>query len=289
LAEKFWIESPVRLYGVESEEPTLYSERFGELHLSEKLIAKNDDKIPDGVGDYSVMIEAMAQNFDDLKRKTELAKQVAELLDKLWIYPTSYPITATDFSKFQMKVVEPIPESWSTNYDEVEKSVSKDKGLMYGRVSISGGSSWIIFDKLPLEYGCKALSNYDSLKDAEKYLIDLQHAYLTAEHRPRPIFLLAKAIEIVESLARGNTRKDKSKYLNDLLGKEQSMDLRELLKTANTSREIRHAIRKKADDPELHPNIGQEMIAEFASNANNIIRCLVCNRLDIPFHFLERK
>lgn len=289
MAEKFWVESPVRLYGIESGEPSLYSETIGELHFSEKFIAKDDCKIPECVGEYSVVIEAMANNFDDLKRKTELAKEAAELLDKLWIYPTSYPITVTDFSKFQMRVVEPIPEAWSTNYDEVEKSVSNRQSLMYGKVSISGGSSWIVFDKFPLEYACRALSKYDGLNEAEKYLIDLQHLYLTTDHRPSPIFLLAKAMEIVESLVPGKTRKDKSCYVDDMLGKKLPLDLGDLLKIANTSREIRHAIRKKASEPELHPNVGQEMITEFAKNSNNIIRCIVCNRIDIPFHFLEQK
>jgi len=159
---------------------------------------------------------------------------------------------------------------------------------MHGKVSISGDNSWISFDQFPLEHACKALSKYDGLNEAERYLIDLQHLYLTTNSRPRPIFLLAKAIEIVESLVPGNSRKDKSRYIDNLLGKNVSMDLGELLKIANTSREIRHAIRRKAIKPELHPNIGQEMITEFAKNANNIIRCLICNRMEIPFYFLER-
>jgi len=273
-SETFVLTSKPHLYVIRTtKEP--YEEAVDGLMIRELFEPVHDDTLPDGIGNYSIVIEGVVTSESEIWTMSEKAHQLAEDLNRTWTYVCGHPINVARLGL----TVRTAPPGWMTDVPEIRERISaKRSGLTCGSIEIKT-RYWVFCSDFPLR---RALRVRESLLDASvivRTLISLHHMALTSRESEVRLLLLAKALEIVRAILPGRRDQEKQRKLPyEIISELRRGSLDWLSEIANSRLDVRHAIRNK-NGPKLHRRISKEERKDFEHDANLVICSVVCGEL----------
>jgi hypothetical protein len=284
-------ESPKKYYGVLTD-CELFGTQDGEWRIYEHCGPDRPEMLglPAEVCCYSVVLEAEVSTQEQLQARQQDVLELTRDLDRVWTYAAGSPFSATPHPTLLLNKG---PERWYTNYKDVDRAIERARSLspfvIEGEWSIEP-RQWIQMPVWPLKRALNILEPYRSALVETYALIELHYQSLTSRNTNRRLLILAKSLDLVESLLPGPKRASdkkqlrafKQKQLPDEVTRELEHGqhtLHWLFGIANSKRETRHTVNEKAAS--LLPEITTPERRSFFHDADLIIRGVVARQFGI--------
>lgn len=247
-----------------------------------------DTRNDNAIYEYSITIERDIQKKkdrgDQTKEMLKFRKEAFSIIESLklvWPYVFGRPQTAN--REIQSR---DSPRFWTTNSRDLINKLHYQE--IRAEVSVAN-IPWVILPYYSLPKLIEARSAYKEGDYEIRQLVQFHQDILILNNlkheksspgRHAVLFLLAKALELVQAILPGSKRKEKLTAVSERTREELSSDLDWLFNVANNRLEIRHVVRDK-NNVELHPPLTQEERSQFEQDASLLIRDTVCRHLGV--------
>lgn len=251
-----------------------FSTSIGPWRISEIYKPDVHKDVRPGLGSYSVVLEADVETIEELLDLHAAGVTFCEEFEPAWLYVWSTPLHGFGWGR-HIERLRP-PKGWSTNYDELHRSLHLEKWSVYGEMSIQS-RHWMFGPSLPLQRALRVREEIAASDEVLQALVRFHYQAHTAGNIEGSVFFLCKGFEIAREMLPGKSTK-KDRNLPDHVRNKLRQPLHQLFGVANYRLETRHALRTKGDSPSLHPSLGSDLRA-FVEDVDLILRTVACMKL----------
>lgn len=174
------------------------------------------------------------------------------------------------------------PKDWTTNSGEILDEMHPSQYKIETSIDTE---TWFVAPFRPLN---RLLIAYNGYKESDNHLTYLIQFYNDARiaHIEASLLIYAKALEILDSALKGNSKKQKTENLPESIKSDLTQDLNWLFNMANNRVNGRHAIRNK-EEIRFHPEMTNDEMRDFIYNASIMIEWYITDALGMTFHKRE--
>jgi hypothetical protein len=278
------LESDSFSFGLIEEYPP-YKKDVGNLTVYEVYTPADNDS--SDVGSYKIIIEGEVENHSELEDRNIEAIALAEELEMLWSYVWVTPLHIKTRAVI-LEFPKP-PKGWDTNKEDIRKELDIERGgLTYESISFSRNETKYS-NTLPLERGLRIREKYQKAETIIKTLIDFHFESLSSRSMHSSLFLLSKGLEITRAYLPGKSDDEKENNLPPDAKSELRNSYHKLFGLANNRLNTRHAVRRKSEVVELHPELEGSELEDFYHDCDLIIRSVVCDYFKEEIVLLKKK
>lgn len=254
---------------------------IGCLTVREAFEPNANEHIRDGLGSYTVVMEAKITDKAKFSAFQREAFDLTQCLDRLWTYATGMPLSVHYQGRaiYAYEYLHP-PRGWTSNLGEVNEQFKAKAGRSITVVN-SRNIMWQWLPALPLATVLKGRERYIAASDPVNSLIEHHYDAQTASGSHSRLFSLAKGLEIVRAMLPGRSDQEKESKLDSEVANSLKIGLHDLFNIANNRREVRHIVRDSRSRT-LHPKMTSQESDAFHHDADVIIRAVVAEELGMP-------
>lgn len=273
------IESPRLLMAIQNP-ISPHRQKIDGWDVSETYLQESAEGAPSGVGSYRIIFEAHPTTSDEALKLYEAGVELAELLEKLWLYVATTPLSGPRF----MLVLVPLapPKSWVTNYEDVYRNLTaRESGIHFGHFEICP-RFWSYPLDFPLRDILTVREKYLTADEATKTLIDLHfNAHLASGLHAKEV-ALARALELFAVLLPAHSDAEKEAQLPADVRNALTRRLSWLYELSNRRFNTRHVVSRQ-NKPALLPPMTRDEHVAFVENADVLLRGILSYRLGVQF------
>ncbi len=248
---------------------------FEGLYLCERHVHRHGANLPPYIGDYTISIEGGVESSGQLLEVGSKLGAMTADLDRFFVYACGEPLLPVGFS-FSF---DSTPNGWQSNRDDL-----KDYFLQHCTKTIAvvrvTNQKWISMPYFPLRPALEARDRFKSADTITAALVDLHYGALKVPIGEGRLFSLARGLELARKVIPGNDDDAKEKNLALPVG-ALKRSLHWLFDVGNNRYNTRHVVKRGAPAAVLHPRMTGEELTDYQSDADYVLRKLICDRLKI--------
>lgn len=247
-----------------------HSVHVGPITIREALESDPEIDAP-GEGRYRVVVEAKVESVDQLDEIGRTIHQLADQLDRCWIYSAGTPLTGDRLGRFGIVHT---PDGWTSNVLEIGAALRGEPHLKLELGSNNVLLGMLALRDFPLRHALAVRDRFLTAEPRVRSLIEFHYlAKKQFANSDARLFLLAKGLEITERLLPGRRNSAKQSALPARFTQRLHQSLDWLFDKANNRLEIRHAIHRPGGW--LNQNLTNAEGADFDHDADIILRAVV--------------
>jgi len=218
----------------------------------------------------------------------EEATRMADELDLAWCYVCMRPM----FAVRRKYLLTEAPSGWTGNTRAIESAIQREKDLPFvAAMQVATRPGSYELTSLPLASLLKIRDAYLRADSITQELIDLHIQVYKAERGD--LFFLAKALELAGRFF-GDTRLARNSGLQNAMVKagvtaHLTCNVEQLFDLANERYDVRHVVDPDTKGVVLHPRMTWSESEKFRTNADLVVRTVICSRLGVDMHLLTFK
>lgn len=272
-------ESPAHHYATPPPNAEPHTVPLGQITIRESF-ESDPGKVPPGEGRYRLIAEAKVESVDQLDEIGRSIHQIADELDRCWIYSAGTPLTGEHLGSFGIVHT---PDGWTSNVLEIGAAL---RGEPYLNLELGANTVLLGMPALrhfPLRHALYVRERFLTAEPGIRSLIEFHYlAKKQLVNSDARLFLLAKGLEIARAMLPGRTDPERQSSLPTRFIERLRLpdSLHDLFDLANHRRDIRHAVRNPRG-VELHQRLTHEERADFDHDADIILRGVVSREFNL--------